>query len=331
MKDLDIHSENDSSAIFVLFESKLKPKLESLDSIRQQAVKRFWLSLFIVTFVGGASFIAAYLTQHELGVAMLPTCIAIGVMALFYTSKWNEYRNGYKRHVVKHLLKTIDESFNYNPNRAITPEQYKKSRLYRKKYDRFCGEDYVSGMLGRTAIEFSELHTEYKTVTRDSKGNRTENWHTIFQGLFFVADANKHFKGSTYILPDSKGFFSSIGKMYTEKLGKVGDRVGLENPEFEEHFEVYSDDQVEARYLVSPTLMQRILDFKQQSGGLHVSLSFVDGCLYVAIPNNKAYFEPKLFESAASFQLVEGIYNDIQFITGIVDDLGLNTRIWTKE
>ncbi|MCG7499987.1 DUF3137 domain-containing protein [Vibrio sp. Of7-15] len=330
MKALDTRPESEDGALFILFESKLKPKLENLDTIRQTAVKRFWLSLFIVFFVGLTSFIVAYLTRHELGLAMLPTCGAIAVMAFYYSNKWNEYRNSYKKHVVEYLLKTFDESFNYNPNRAITPEQYKKSRLYRKKYDRFGGEDYASGMLGKTAIEFSELHTEYKTVTRDSKGNRKENWHTIFQGLFFVADANKHFQGATYILPDSKGLFSSIGKIYTEKLGKMGERVSLENPEFEEHFEVYSDDQVEARYLVSSTLMQRILDFKKQSGDLHVSLSFVEGCLYVAIYNSKAYFEPKLFEPAASFHLVESIYKDIQFITGIVDDLDLNTRIWTK-
>lgn len=53
-------------------------------------------------------------------------------------------------------------------------------------------------MVGSTSIEFSQVHAEYKTETthRDDDGHETtdEHWHTIFQGIFFIADFNKDFR-----------------------------------------------------------------------------------------------------------------------------------------
>lgn len=321
----------DDTALTTLFENKLKPKLEDLDAIRREALKRLWVGIAVVLPTGLLSLMIVMQTYSDIRLAAVPPTILAAIMYMRYNKQWVKYRCGYKNHVVANLLQTIDESLSYKPKGSISSEHYKKSGLYRKSYDRFHGEDYATGVLGKTAIEFSEIHTEYKSTTTDSEGKTKESWHTIFQGIFFIAAANKHFQGKTYILPDRRGIFSTIGKAITEKTGKYGDRVGLENPEFETHFEVYSNDQVEARYLLSPALMQRLLDFREESGGSKVRLSFVDGNLYIAIPNNKGYFEPNLYQPAASFDAVKGIYKDIQFITGIVEDLGLNTRIWTKE
>jgi hypothetical protein len=38
-------------------------------------------------------------------------------------------------------------------------------------------------------------------------------------------------------------------------------KVNLENIEFEKKFDVYSDDQVESRAILTPSFMYRILDF----------------------------------------------------------------------
>ncbi len=52
-------------------------------------------------------------------------------------------------------------------------------------------------MIGYTAVEFSQVHAQYKTESSrtDSDGHTEtdEHWHTIFKGIFFIADFNKHF------------------------------------------------------------------------------------------------------------------------------------------
>ena len=40
--------------------------------------------------------------------------------------------------------------------------------------------------------------------------------------------------------------------------------VKLEDPEFEKHFVVSGEDQVEARYILSTCLMQRLTDFRNK-------------------------------------------------------------------
>ncbi|MHC5091781.1 MAG: DUF3137 domain-containing protein [Planctomycetota bacterium] len=125
-----------------------------------------------------------------------------------------------------------------------------------------------------------------------------------------------HLCGQTLVLPDSaEKLFGGFGKMLQSwNMGRP-DLIQLEDPQFEREFVVYGTDQIEARYILSTSLMRRILDFKQK----------------VAVPMKKNMFEPKYFSSLSDFSPILDYYNDLAFAAGIVDDLNLNTRIWTKE
>ncbi|CCN84900.1 conserved hypothetical protein [Vibrio nigripulchritudo SFn27] len=314
-----------------LFENELKPKLEPLEQTRLEAVKRKNICLVLGAILIAASIFWVLATNQEIEVVMFPIVIGGLILGAFFNAKWSVYRKAYKNEVVTALLEFIDPSLTCRPNGYVDSTKYKTSGLYRRSYDRYSGEDHITGKIGKTAIEFSELHTEYKTTSRDSKGRTTTNWHTIFKGIFFIADANKHFNSKTYVLADSQGFFSSIGKALTDKFGGIGDRVALEDVDFEQYFEVYSDDQVEARYLLSPALMRRLVEFRKSAGNVGISLSFVGDNIYIAIPNRKDFFEPKLNKSAVAFDMVEEIFRDLDFFIGVVEDLDLNTRIWTKQ
>ena len=76
--------------------------------------------------------------------------------------------------------------------------------------------------------------------------------------------------------------------------------------------------------------MKRILDYKKEVKK-KIQLSFVHNRMYIAIPYNKGLFEPKLFGDIVDFSNVEEYYNDLKLVLDLVDDLNLNTRIWTKE
>jgi hypothetical protein len=95
-------------------------------------------------------------------------------------------------------------------------------------------------------------------------------------------------------------------------------------------FVVYSDDQVTARYILSPVLMQRIVTFRTRMN-LTIALSFIDSHMYIAIPGNKNRLEPPLVSSAQlSIEEIRAYLADIAFAEGVIQDLNLNTRIWTK-
>ncbi len=108
-----------------------------------------------------------------------------------------------------------------------------------------------------------------------------------------------------------------------------GDLVELENPEFEKLFTLYGDDQVEARYILSTSLMERLVNFRRKTNA-RLHLSFINSKVYVALSVNKNFFEPNVFSSGVKSGYLKECFNYLELVTGIIDDLKLNLRIWGK-
>ena len=258
--------------------------------------------------------------------------LVIGAIILG-VSKFRSYSRGYniefKQQVVSKIIAFLEPGLTYDPFGLIDQTTFKASGLVNCDIDRYSGEDRVDGIIDKTQITFSEVHAEYITATTNG-GKTSTQWHTIFKGLFIIADFNQEFYGQTLVFPDTaEKLFGGLGKMLQSWNSGQVDLIKLEDPEFEREFVVYGSGQIEARYILSTSLMQRILDFKKKTG-TKIYLSFVGSKVYVAIPK-KNMFEPKYFSSVSNFSPILAYYQDLAFAVGIVDDLNLNTRIWTKE
>jgi Protein of unknown function (DUF3137) len=152
----------------------------------------------------------------------------------------------------------------------------------------------------------------------------------IFKGLFFVGDFNKHFQGQTIVVPDyAERYLGNLAQDLQALNQQRGQLVRLEDPEFEKLFAVYSTDQIEARYLLSTSLMQRLVDFTKKARR-SLFVSFVDDKIYMAIQYDEDLFEPKLFKNMVDFTPVREYFETLQLMIGIVEELNLNRRIWTK-
>lgn len=263
------------------------------------------------------------------------------------------YKRDFKAVVVPLLLDRIAPGLSFTPDCSMSEREFIGCELFSRP-DRFSGKDLVEGTVGKSQIRFSLVHAEERrerTVT-DSKGNkRTETyWETIFRGLLFRADFNKAFRGRTRVKPGSPGIAAGFSSSH----------VALESPEFNDLFTAYSTDQVEARYILTPSLMERVValhrKFDERGAALNsvaskllpaslgnrvgawlqkcntqgTCLSFVDSDVFVAIPMGMGVFEPRLFHPADS-EGIAPIVEALESILGIVSDLDLNTRIWTKE
>lgn len=155
-------------------------------------------------------------------------------------------------------------------------------------------------------------------MSTDSKGHRRERWVDIFQGFFFIADFNKDFQGQTIV------FRNSWLKL---KSGKQ--RVKLENPNFEKRFDVFSTDQVEARYILTPNMMERLLELDSRFPG-KITVSFRNSSVIVAIPDRTNHFETDIWECQLNTDKLKREFATLVSLFQIVHDLNLNLRIWTK-
>jgi hypothetical protein len=327
---------NEARDLTSLYTNELQPILGLLEEKRLRARSRALISLLVMVPVGG---LLALLLMSWFGPFGLLITVILGAFAWFWIngSTQQTYRDFFKSEVIVRLARLIDPSLVFQQDGGITIEEFRQSGLYRTDIDRYKAEDYFHGQIGATAFRFSEVHAEYKTTSTDSDGRTSTQWHTIFRGLFFIADFNKHFQGRTFVLPDfAESTLGRIGQKFQEWGSKIdtrqGELVKLEDPEFERLFAVHSTDQVEARYILSTSLMQRLSAFRQQRNA-PVAVSFVDSQIFLTISSSKNHFEPPSIWRAQASMLqedVEHYFQDVQLAERVVTDLNLNLRIWSK-
>ena len=202
--------------------------------------------------------------------------------------------------------------------------------MFPKSVDRYKGDDLVSGVIEKTDFRVSELHTEYRSESTDSDGNRKTTWHTIFKGLFAHIDFNKEIKGETLVLPDTaEKLFGSFGKKL-QSMSSRGKLIKLENVEFEKLFVVYGSDQIEARYILTPTMMEAMVNIVKRYSK-EVFFSFIGSRVYFAIGFKDDLFEPRIFKSGVRFKDMQKMNEQFGIIQNIIHEMNLNTRIWTKD
>ncbi len=310
----------------IFYDSVLMPDLKRLDKDRKKVDRRVLLIglITVALLILESKFIPENAGDWKFMVQ--PITIVLGFVAISVASK--KYRHRFKADIIRKIAAFVDEDLTYEPEGYVSRDEFTNSGIFQKFCEDYKGEDYFKGHIGKTAIEFSELVGRHVT-TSGSGSNKKRHYHLVFKGVFMVADFNKDFQGKTVVLPDkAEKLFGKSGQKL-QAISERGQLIKLEDPEFEKEFVVYGDDQVEARYLLTPLLMQQIVEFKRK-WKTNVYLSFRDSKLYIAIKLSKNLFETRLFKSIVDYAF---IYENVHFLillTAIVDDLNLNNRIWTK-
>ncbi len=258
------------------------------------------------------------------------TVIIPGIVILYRISDdTKQYKFRFKQEVIGSALASINQSIIFDHENGVSESEFINSQLFTTTPDRYHTEDLIKGKDEKTSFYFAEVHAEYKTETQ-TKSGRQVHWHNILKGIIFSADFNKNFNGVTVVRP--KDFGSSIGEWFSKNIYSFGDKevVDLESDYFNKNFVTHSTDQVEARYILTPSLMEKISELNNRSAYC-VSLSFINSSVYIAFPLDNNYFEPPVFKTLLKPDLLDEDMNILTFMFLIIKELDLNTRIWTKQ
>ncbi len=314
------------SSLQDFFYENIYPDLEFLEQKRLKiyaSLKKTAIVLLVLTCV--AFYLLSHIVPEPTTLLVLCSFLSLGIFGFVYKMKVSGYAFLFKDQVIEKLVEFIGGTLSYNKMGLISEREYRKSYLFPQKVDRYTGDDLVVGQVDGVDVRFSEVHSEIK-----KKGNKgKEYWQTIFRGLFFIADFNKNFKGKTVVLPDnSEKFFGSLSHFF-QSFSPRGELVKLDNQEFENEFVVYSSDQIEARYILSHSLMDSILKYKKLVKK-NLSISFVGSNIYIAIGFKQKLFEPKIYKKVTSFDEVRYYFEVLSFAVDIVKHLNLDRKIWSK-
>ncbi len=153
------------------------------------------------------------------------------------------------------------------------------------RYDRSSFDDQWSGALAGRAFTLHEAHLEER---RGSGKNR--HWVTVFRGAILTIAFDRRFHGTTLVERNSKHrkLFGGQKDSVTFE-GHQLDCADMVNPEFEDLFTVWSDDQVEARYLVHPRYIERLVEVEHAFGGQNIRALFKGGELVLAIESENMF------------------------------------------
>ena len=278
-----------------------------------------------------------------------------------------------KHEVITDLVEFLNDNFTYEPSKRLSKTQFTRSNIFKHTPNRYSGDDLISGFVGgesenvkdldgtppHTDLKFSEVKAEKVERYRDKDGKTRERVSTIFHGLFFVADFNKDFSGTTLVVPNKKRFKGFSSWFHSEDKYKL-EEIELEDLEFMDKFTVKTTDPIEARYILTPNFMHRMVEFTTReepdaqtikqptsvkeafqmglsgaaSEDTHFTntpyFSFRNGKMYFMLPTGKKHFEFNLLLPLDK-RLMRSYFDDLNLALKLVDELNLNLRIWTKK
>lgn len=303
---------------YAFYNRVLRPEIARVEPLRKQTVTKAW-TIAILTVIGTMVWImiVGRLVGWDSSFVYYSYIIPAGIGLVAWDPIKRKYRDAYQLQLVTAIIKQYNPSFSYDRDAAVSEVAFTDSGLfprYLSSDDRRCrGTDRVCGKVGVTPFEFSDLDVSIPN------GKTREQ---IFKGVFFVADFNKNFSGETFVT--SRHAFFSAGPETPP-----GEVVTLEDPEFEAMFATHSTSQIEARYILSPALMRRIVVFGRQSKK-PIAIAFSGTSMFIAMYNASTRLEPVLWQTLQKPGLFFGIWANLEFLCGIVNEMDLNTRIWTK-
>lgn len=168
------------------------------------------------------------------------------------------------------------------------------------RHDRAAIDDAIAGRYAGYELRLSEIELERKSGKNNS---------TVFNGLLLVLAVDTPFLGTTMVLDQSRP--APAGLM----------PVRLEDPRFASIYDVYGNDQVEARAVLTPAVMERLLSMAD--GGDF----FPPSCLVerdsitfaVAQTGTRLLFEPPSLQAHDAATQLQYLEDELALVFRLVD------------
>lgn len=229
------------------------------------------------------------------------------VIFCYYKSEMEgiDYNKLYKENVITTLLKNIDPNILYKRNGLERNE--KESINYDKgnfeDYDTFSSEDMIVSHINNIPFILSDI--EVKKKYTDTDGN--SHYDMVFSGTFAFATLPKSIN-ATIVICDNRWLFQ-----------KKDSYVQIDNTEFENKYDVFSDNNIIAMRILTPTLTTNILDIQKQTT-LKMEVKIINNLIFFRFHGSNL-FEPSLknteleaynaYESICKYNTIKSIINEI--------------------
>ena len=294
------------------YKNKIVPLVQKYESSRKTKLLLAILasgSLFIlasllvyVAFINGG-----ILERNNNGAVKL----AILVYAFSYFA-WFWIKKSFENKIKEKIMPTVCGCFG---DMKWSHEIYTDGKIFSEScvVPTFTSEEYDDIFKG----SYKDVHIEIVESEFDVGSGKSRR--TVFNGVIIKLDMNKHFTSHTVVKPNSL--------MHSSPSPKLS-RTELEDVEFNKKFDVFTTDEIDARYLLTPTFMERLKSMKTAFNANNISCAFYGRLLLVALSTKKDLFSIcSLVKPIDDRVQYTQMYEEIVSIIKLIDHFKLNQKI----
>lgn len=234
------------------------------------------------------------------------------------------------KNIIKEIISEKIEVQAYEANNIISQKSIKAAGIT-PYYDRISGSDYIKGTYQGKIIEYCDIKMEQEHESTDDDGHTSTTWVTVFQGPFMRIPLGKELNGYIKILErkSKRRKVGFIADLINSALNKKEMNIELENEAFNNKFQVKTDNEELAFYILTPQFMENIMKADEYANG-YTNISFINGAANIAISNGKDAFEIKktMYSKKRLEESRANMRRDLDNFLSIVDEILQKDRLF---
>lgn len=304
----DIEEKLYSSEFNKFFKKNVKESLMKLERKRRIRLLIISLIIILVAVFIYISIISFYSNEINHSFERSMWCLLsfiTGISICIIGYMISSYKYEVKYNTLEKLLSFIGD---------FAEEKDKSDRYYVEQlelfdeFDNYYCDDRIKGKYGLLNIDIQEI-----ALTKGSGKSKS----TVFRGILIKIPYHKRIEGYTVIKRNSK---------------KINNNINIENRdninfEFNEYYNVYSNNQLDEKCIITDSFMEKMVRFAKHNIGANISISFEEGNLNIAIATYREWFEVPVFKSATNISNYRAIILEVITLLKIIDALKLEPNI----
>ena len=251
-------------------------------------------------------------------VPMMFVGILLAIVFIFLTSRISKEMKRYvSDNVVRSVINSVFDGVFYDPFGRLSDAVIENTELGFSSFNEISGSDYISGSYNGIGIEMSDVKLVEVTRVHTKEGVR-ETRTTVFEGPWMICDFGKELSADLLLV--ERG---GIGKKFA--MGGIK----TESEEFNKNFRIESDNEHDAFYILTPHMMEYILQMDAKGMGRTHMRFMRGGKVHIAISSGRNSFELSGTNVDLAF-LKSKFESELRYITDIIDELRLQDTMYKK-
>ena len=286
--------------------------LDELLELGKRIKKRNTIS-GIVAVVGVIATICCF------GTAFFPIGLIICVGALISilitnTRLGNKYRELYKTTMIDRVAKEYFSEYEYKPETGFAKDYLRSLGIMSFGSD-YRSEDTLKGVYN--GVPFTRADVYIADTTTDSEGNSSTT--VYFRGQWLEIVPNKAFNTDLQIIQSGFSFTNRKKGIFTKKAERRH-VLETEDVDFNKRFQCLCQNDAEAFYLLTPSLMQAIMRLSEILP-YKMMIAFVNNTLHVLVDTHRDSMEPSSPKNGNFDLQIADLRQDMEIIVNVITGL----------